>query len=64
MKVVVTDIAKIRLLPGETLVIKVSRTISRVYINNFKASFAKMFPANNLLFIADGLEIYKIISED
>ena len=64
MKLEVKDLEKIRLLPGETLVVKVSRTISRIYINNFKTSFAKMFPDNKLLFMAEGLEINKIITEE
>jgi hypothetical protein len=61
MKLEVKDLEKITLLPGETLVVKVSRSISPVYSKNFETRFRKIFPDNKLLFIADGLEINKII---
>ena len=42
MKIDVGDIKKIELLPGETLVVKVSRSMSPIYSRNFKKIFKEL----------------------
>ena len=64
MKVEIGDIKKFELLPGETLVVKASRSMNPVYTKNFKKTFEEIFPDNKILFIAEGMEISSIIKNE
>ena len=64
MKIDIGDIKKFELLPGETLVVKVSRSVSTIYSKNFKKTFNEIFPNNKILFIAEGMDIVSVIKQE
>lgn len=64
MNIEVEDLKKINLLPGETLVVRINVGRSPIHMKNFESHFKKIYPDNQILFIPDHMEIYKIISEE
>jgi hypothetical protein len=64
MKLEVEDLKKIHMLPGETLVVRCKMSVPRLFIKNFCANFESKFPKNKLILITEGMEIYKLISEE
>lgn len=62
MKLEATDIKKLELLPGETLIVRYdSNKLIPVLAKRFKIDFKELFPDNVLWMIPDSIEIDKII---
>jgi len=65
MKLTVEDIKKIKLLPGETLVIRYNMDlITNKFIKSFKEKIKEVFPNNKFIIIPNSVEIYKVITEE